>query len=789
MTFSRLLAERLHERTMISVEVNVDVIHSLFEDICSRLDEIDRKVNGIQEAQKNQVGKDEFDRETTRTNKRLDRLEESTKSLSDAAAALKKEVTDMLTAADEKMDAALGRCMIDCRNITKDLAHEIEPEIAKNVMESLPNLDMLIKDNESKQEQIDDLKEQVSALKKKVDYLGENASASRGISDEELKKLRESIAGDRTNAISEEDLHAISDDINGRLTEELEKLRQQLIQYTDGGDTALRDEMGVLANKVNGQIDSMSIDMLKAVTVANDAKNSIEAMQNEILAKMNKVESKANELFAEGQKNLASWNAKIDDLGVATTELKEKLAALQSAVDGIVDRMDASASKDLENTVVKADGQLDVAPILKQLKMFEVKVAGHNDRINALESKETVHPLALSNIRDKLGELEKQTQEASVLLAKCVGDVGMATDTIQKHGDRIGKLESTVGEMETGLAKARSGGETTQRLVDDLGQRLDDVKKQIADISELIRANETKSSDPVAARGRFEAITEFAKGIEREVNKVKGQLTDVVSSLETMSAKTHDGHGSEDSADIAAIRSELKQLWGKLKELTDLEAEKKDDFLPKVDLRSEKPVARVVERAALPRIAVPGKSPREEIRTSDKQDSVIYQLKRAVESQQKSIAQLDDTKADRSATQQLFEQFRIALGELNSRIGSLKKSLIGKVDAADLTNYIGELVGGAGEDETATGIEPVKCLCCGRPRRSVVGAINDPSFIQKIGTSVSSRVLGDGEGQVCFVYGERGDMYIGRSGTGKPVFSRPPEEHPSRPRSALPSVA
>ena len=161
---------------------------------------------------------------------------------------------------------------------------------------------------------------------------------------------------------------------------------------------------------------------LQVGTVANDAKTSIEAMRNDILAKMNKVKSKANKMSAEGQKNLASWNAKIDDPGVATTELKEKLAALQSAVDGIVDRMDASASKDLENAAVKADGQLDVVSILKQLQMFELKVAGHNDRINALENKETVRELALSNIRDKLGEFERQTQEASVLLAKCAGD-------------------------------------------------------------------------------------------------------------------------------------------------------------------------------------------------------------------------------------------------------------------------------------------------------------------------------------------------------------------------------
>ena len=103
-------------------------------------------------------------------------------------------------------------------------------------------------------------------------------------------------------------------------------------------------------------------------------------------------------------------------------------------------------------------------------------------------------------------------------------------------------------------------------LGDDLSQRLDDVNKQIADISQLIRANEIESLDTVAARDWFEGIVEFAKGIEMKVNKMKGRLADVVSSLETMSVKAHDGHGSEDSAAIAAIRSELKQLWSKLKD-------------------------------------------------------------------------------------------------------------------------------------------------------------------------------------------------------------------------------
>ena len=150
-------------------------------------------------------------------------------------------------------------------------------------------------------------------------------------------------------------------------------------------------------------------------------------------------------------------------------------------------------------------------------------------------------------------------------------------------------------------------------------------------------------------------------------------------------------------------------------------------------------------------------------------------MKRIIDSHSRSINQLDDTKADKNATQQLFEQFRIALGELNSRIGTLRKALVGKVDSSELNTILNQVIDYADNDETATGVEQVRCICCGRPRRNVTGALDDPTLAKRLGGPVSTRVLGDGDGQVCFVYGERGDMYYGRSGTGKPIFSKAPD--------------
>ena len=90
------------------------------------------------------------------------------------------------------------------------------------------------------------------------------------------------------------------------------------------------------------------------------------------------------------------------------------------------------------------------------------------------------------------------------------------------------------------------------------------------------------------------------------------------------------------------IRNEIKQLWGKIQELTQLQNEIKDDFLPKIDLSRPVQNRTVTERVALPRIAYPKSPNKDDPRVSDtalkveKQENILYQLRRAVEQHQKN---------------------------------------------------------------------------------------------------------------------------------------------------------
>jgi hypothetical protein len=321
---------------------------------------------------------------------------------------------------------------------------------------------------------------------------------------------------------------------------------------------------------------------------------------------------------------------------------------------------------------------------------------------------------------------------------------------------------------------------------DEIGAEIEDVKALIAEVTAKMEAAQPRpvrsGKDP-----RVDTVLEQSKMFEREIAAQKTALAAMSNALEQLSVKFHELEERpviDSSCDVIELRADIKQLWHKIKELTDVAHEVKDDFLPRVDLtKLDKPAARtlVIERAVLPRITAPVmKSPREDPRVGEtatrveKQGDLLVQMKRTLDVHQRNLIQLDDNKADRVPVQQLLEQFRLALGELNNRIGSLKRALIGKVDASDITAMITEMMAGSGDD-TSTGTGPIKCLCCGRARKTVAGALDDPTIAQRLGAPTSTRVLGDGGGQVCFVYGERGDMYIGRSGTGKPMFSKAPD--------------
>lgn len=780
MAFTSMYAERIKGSNIITVNLNYEILQIVFEDICSKLDDMDRKINGVEKGLAFKADEKATNSRFDTIESRIDSLEDNTKLLSDNHASLKQEVTDLLKGAEEKIDSAVAHCLVESGNITRNLIHESEPDIAKNVIASLPNLHALLEDNKFKAQQIEELQRRVDDLE------------AQRISQEDIDRLKEELKPPpmiipppvTTNAgISEEDLSSIYgsvNDANQKIVQQIEQIKKQMQE----GDRLLNNDINNLSKKINEKLQGYDIVQDNLTRSNRQLRETQESFQSEAKDKLAKLEKDLEELTSNFNTTSAQLVEKDTELAMADQQALDKIAGLQSSLDSLKQQFDDVNSNVPEPVIVNDDGGIDLGPILKQLRIFESKFSEHQNRIFNLENKEYVHPMAVKNIKDKLDDVAQNFQVSLATLAECRNTANAATDAIHGHDEKFTKVDEEFDKIRNNIQKSFINIDSSQQLIESMQQKLDECERQISELQTNIADLLVRPVAPKAVKmdttkdNRVDSLLASLNAMEKEVAGLKAGLTGMSSALESVNekVKTFTSNYQDYSGDMIEIRSELKQLWAKLKELTDMKQETNTDFIPKVELN--KPQRMVVERA-LPRIAVPNtQSPRElrdTVNKVDKQESLIHQLKRAVDTQQRTIMQLDDAKADKAAAQALFEQFRIAMGELNSRLGSLKKALIGKVDAADMNNYLSQMMGSGNADETASSAEPIRCLCCGRPRRNVTGAIDDPEMAKKMAGPVSTRVLGDGEGQVCFVYGERGDMYYGRSSSGKAMYSKAPE--------------
>jgi hypothetical protein len=173
----------------------------------------------------------------------------------------------------------------------------------------------------------------------------------------------------------------------------------------------------------------------------------------------------------------------------------------------------------------------------------------------------------------------------------------------------------------------------------------------------------------------------------------------------------------------------------------------------------------------------------------EKAEQANASLRTSIETIATMAKGLEDMKADKEALQGLFDQFRMAMGELNNRVGALRRAIMQKADVSELATLRADVTKDLHQlGETAAGTEAVRCLLCGNPKHNISQAIpmEDAPPRPVGGPGISSRIQGmDGTGASCFVYSETGEMFLGRSVDGKPIILKnllaPSTAAPQRP--------
>jgi DNA repair exonuclease SbcCD ATPase subunit len=540
---------------------------------------------------------------------------------------------------------------------------------------------------------------------------------------------------------------------NSTLSERISGLENRFSTLQRGADASTLNQ----AISSSGSVDSsLLVGQLRAqITFTDDLNQRLTQLERrshvspEAVAELSKFASDTVERVQALEVRTQQSDSRVHDLEDAVYSLRASVNTLSSmadrvaAVDALGERV-LAAQTGLESTMSKCN----------------------KDTIAARA--------AINTLRAHSEETRMLGDEAKRKVAKIADDVSAADVTLKKL---IAHVHSETADLSEQIKDVQGGVDRSDDRVENLARSFEKLRDEFGKLAEAVKA----TAAAAATQARPEVVEEATEP------HIPTPKVDVI--VERPFAT---GQMQEGSEKVTVIELPEKIVY-------------------------EQPIVTVIRRRnievventpavgrPLPRLGgSPGKREGELLKSDLKRfddlgprlkevEAAIGGIKVAIDHITKSVSTLAEVKADKSELQTLFEQFRMALGELNGRIGSLRKAIVGKADVNDLqliqqdfTRHLASL--GA----TAGATEPVKCLLCGKPKIGVVGAIEDPEIAQKIGTPVSTRVASvDQAGNSCFVYGERGELYYGRSPDGKSIYSKGlreggDEERPKRGQNSV----
>ena len=608
---------------------------------------------------------------------------------------------------------------------------------------------------------------------------------------------------------------------NTRITEQGAQFQTDLNRYIVEQQNALKD-LNVASTELNEKLRGLDqrVEALTALAskpppkmealIDEDGKVNLGVLLQQMGAQANLFTDITNRIQALEDKESVSPKAfqaleelvnghetKVKALDVTTVQTDLKVAELREILDGV--KAILNDPEDDENKVKEFKESLKtVEDETKRLRDAMVKfnkdMIGCRAAINTLRSHSEEESASIEEIRKTCDETKEQAQNTDVRLKKVIV-------FIQNENKEINKQIKDLSDS-----------------IDRNMERIEEIANREPIVTESSRKEESyQESDTSLTSDRFYSTNQSPRSITQseKKKKKKEKKPPKVENVDAMTSPHAPPPLIDEQPNPDLIIPKLPQPVIQQQPMQQYQQTMQPGAPQVVQLPPqvvyEQPVVTLVRKqmdlehgqalaaakAKLPRLKPQGMRAQSEVTKNDLKkydeiftkldqfDSRIASIKSAIDSLLKQIKKLEDTKAEKDSVQALFDQFRLAMSEVNNRIGSLRKNIVQKADVNELQQLRLDVAKEFKvQGETAAGTETVRCLLCGNPRHSVAGAIDDPILQRMIGPGVSSRVTGaDGNGNVCFVYGEHGEMYLGRSQDGKPIVLKNLLNEPSSQRS------
>lgn len=603
----------------------------------------------------------------------------------------------------------------------------------------------------------------------------------------------------------------IMDEVNGKLNNTSVHLSGSISKVQASSDVGLK--------KANAKINELDLKHGNEIkNMQGDFVNRIQNTNQEILQLQQRVQVLENrfDTYTKAADENSLKTAIKDD---GTVDMKQVIGQLQASLALCNDLNTRLIG--IEKRIINPDSFDQAVEKLaelaeKAIKLEQASVQGEMKVAELREIQEEMKNQLAQGIN------EERFQEMQVLLNNMDEDNKKVRDAMVKCNKDLIGARAAINTLRSHSEETRSFVDENRRMCENMK---DDVMNTDMRVKKVIGFVQNETNDLAGQ------IKECNNAISRNADRIE-EIQKQSTSRPQQTRRSHknsDDSDDEYSSSRSTNRSKNMKTTSTdpIDETLTIEAaekmkdeSKENDLTPSVVQLPEKvvyeqPVVTVVRKKQIEVVenmamAGRGKLPRLASSTANKKDvdlvrndvkrheglfprveqceSSIRSLQQAIEQINKTINILSDKKADKEELQSLFEQFRLAMGELNNRIGSLRKTVTQKAEFSDLQTLQKNLYKGlVANGETAAGTETIRCLTCGRPRSNVAGAIDDPLIMRELGQAMSTRVIGDGDGTPCFVYGEHGEMFFGRSSDGNPVYSTRSKSSQSPPPPGTPT--
>ena len=604
-------------------------------------------------------------------------------------------------------------------------------------------------------------------------------------------------------------------------------------------------------------VEKASANMRK---IAEGFEKDLHVSAENIQGDMKKLDEKIYEL---NKKTVEDVNKQISNNSKETYDLKNQSDSLSKQIEQLGQKIESMSAvsqlgEKIEKIEVGSDGKVDLGPLLKQVGVLHTATKEIGKRLEFIEKTEKINPDAFKEVCETVNDIQQKfpgIDSSFVSLEMKIGSMGDRISEIKGFSrtevdeKKFNQLRELIASIENELKSQR---ETISKLVKDTtNDRMEQnamkqsIDKTSNDITLVIEKQAKTDDDQNALNNKIKKVIGLVQNINSDLSEqIRVVSTTVRANAQAIQNVKQEQHQTPVTIEVPqtpekttndeayrpnSIASNSSRSAGRQSRQSIASSERRPAIAEATraavsteDIGTSPRIVRE-EKSALPKLK---KDKEAKTRNVENSRIAIAESKRIEEIAQKvqaleaslnsSKASMDtiikqcktlsETKAEKDALQNLFDQFKSALSELNNRLGAVRRTINTKVETQELTQFRKEMLSLIQQKgETAAGTENIRCLLCGQIRKGVSGAgagyteaqsqaatqntqskyADDQNVNFSTGPVLSSSVAdGTGEGAACLVYSKDGEMFKGRSFEKERIV---PAEGPIVPNDLIPN--